>query len=295
MENLDLNLENYSFQDLLDLYKITRLDEKSLKQCYKTTMMTHPDKSRLDKSIFLFFVKAFKLLHQVYDIHTQQSQKTTSCTSTQEYQKIYQSQLHDFENEHSSIITKLKERAEAEDFNQWFNKAFDKLENYDKDIENGYDDWFRSQQPDDDHTEATNMTDMHSKIQARKNHLRQLTVYRDPETIDSGGYNIVREPPTHYSSTLFSKLQYEDLKRAHTETVVPVTNNDIRRSFRSTDDYTTHRNNELNNYRLQDSLAEHTKQVEQENLQNTYRLSQQMERTKEIQKQWWSSLRQIEY
>ena len=38
---------------------------------------------------------------------------------------------------------------------------------------------------------------------------------------------LTREKPTYYSSDIFSKLNYDDLKKAHTETVVPVTNEDF--------------------------------------------------------------------
>ena len=41
------------------------------------------------------------------------------------------------------------------------------------------------------------------------------------------GYEIDRTGGIEYSSDIFSKLQYEDLKKAHTETVVPVTREDF--------------------------------------------------------------------
>ena len=49
------------------------------------------------------------------------------------------------------------------------------------------------------------------------------------EMCNGGGYSLDRDRPNEYSSDIFSKLKYEDLKKAHTETVVPVTREDYER------------------------------------------------------------------
>ena len=43
---------------------------------------------------------------------------------------------------------------------------------------------------------------------------------------NSGQYGLTREKPEYYSSGLFSNLGYEDLKKAHVESVIPVTHED---------------------------------------------------------------------
>ena len=67
MNDLDLNIDNYDFDDLLNLfnldYNFTELDLKSAK---RRVLMTHPDKSGLEKSYFMFFTKAYKMLSQIY-------------------------------------------------------------------------------------------------------------------------------------------------------------------------------------------------------------------------------------
>ena len=60
----------------------------------------------------------------------------------------------------------------------------------------------------------------------KKRESRALVKHRDVESdleTDGIGHNLAGEKPEYYSSRMFSKLQYDDLKRAHTETVVPVT------------------------------------------------------------------------
>ena len=44
---------------------------------------------------------------------------------------------------------------------------------------------------------------------------------------NSNGSNLTNERPHLYQSDVFSKLKFEDLKQAHTVTVIPVTNDDI--------------------------------------------------------------------
>ena len=65
---MNTNIQNYTYTELLEVFNISELDEKTLKTAYKKTMKTHPDYSKLDKSYFLFFVKAFKLLKKVYQL-----------------------------------------------------------------------------------------------------------------------------------------------------------------------------------------------------------------------------------
>ena len=67
-ENMDLNIDNYDLNDLLQLFNINyHYTEDDLKACKKLVLKTHPDKSKLDKKYFMFFSKAYKLLFQIYN------------------------------------------------------------------------------------------------------------------------------------------------------------------------------------------------------------------------------------
>tara|TARA_B100000780_G_scaffold131660_1_gene92314 strand:- start:158 stop:424 length:267 start_codon:yes stop_codon:yes gene_type:complete len=56
--NMDLNIDNYDFDDILTLFKLPyHYSEKDLKATKKKVLRTHPDKSGLDKDYFLFFPK----------------------------------------------------------------------------------------------------------------------------------------------------------------------------------------------------------------------------------------------
>ena len=116
------------------------------------------------------------------------------------------------------------------------------------------------------------------------------------DTANSCGYNLVRDNVSTYGSDMFSKLQFEDLKVAHTETVVPVTNEDFtnRQHFRNQDELLRFRKQnesvptkeEFNNkFDIQQQSEKQT------NVQRAFKLAKQMEETNEINKEWWSNLR----
>ena len=66
MSEFDLNLDNYNLKDLLNLFKIKiNFDENDLKRAKTVALKTHPDKSGLDKEIFDFFFKAYKMIEKM--------------------------------------------------------------------------------------------------------------------------------------------------------------------------------------------------------------------------------------
>ena len=57
--DLDLNIDNYSLQDILKLFKLNyNFDSNDVKQCYRLALKTHPDKCDLGVEYFHFFMKA---------------------------------------------------------------------------------------------------------------------------------------------------------------------------------------------------------------------------------------------
>ena len=68
MNDIDLNIDNYDYEDILNLFKI-KIDfqEEDLKKAKKHVLAMHPDKSGLDKKYFLFFSSAYKILYSVYE------------------------------------------------------------------------------------------------------------------------------------------------------------------------------------------------------------------------------------
>ena len=86
--------------------------------------------------------------------------------------------------------------------------------------------------------------------------------------------------PTSYSSEIFSNLPYEDVKKAHTETLIPVTKQDAREDFGNIDQYKQHRaNNTFKPASLQQAkrfLAEKEQQDSSSSTNRAYLLAKQL-------------------
>ena len=122
MDNLDLNIENYDLNDLLNLFSLdTNFSEEDLKRCKRTVCKTHPDKCKLPKEYFIFFVKAYKYIHHIYEFKRNNvDNKTTE----------YQHHLDTFDNSNKDEISN---KIKSDNFNKWFNEMFLKYKLEDND------------------------------------------------------------------------------------------------------------------------------------------------------------------
>lgn len=283
MEGLDLELNNYDLNDLLKLFHLDYdFDKADLKQAKKIVLMTHPDKSGLDKEYFLFFSSAYKVIYKIYEFRYKSENKNTEYTVEK--------------NESNEEL--LKTIKNTKNFNKWFNLMFEnavQLKNDDKDY--GYGDWMKSNENLNNVT-ATKDT-MNSIIDEKKREIRALTVYKTFSELNSqnGLYDLTTDRPESYSSDMFSKLQYDDLKRAHTETVVPVTIDDYinKKKYNSI--------NELQNDRSSHDIAplsytestnylNNKKELEtKSDIERAYKLARQEENVRKINNNWWSKLK----
>ena len=59
--DIDLNIENYSLNEILQLFKLDyNFGEMELKKAKRIVLQTHPDKSKLSKEYFVFTLKRIK-------------------------------------------------------------------------------------------------------------------------------------------------------------------------------------------------------------------------------------------
>ena len=67
MDSLDLDINNYTLDDLLNLFKLDySFTLVHLKKSKLTYLKTHPDKSNIDIKYFLFFKKAYETLEKIF-------------------------------------------------------------------------------------------------------------------------------------------------------------------------------------------------------------------------------------
>ena len=96
-KELDLDINNYDLNDLLSLFKLEyNFTEDDLKRAKKTALMTHPDKSQMDKKYFLFFTSAYKVIYSIYQFRTRaNSQQSTEYFIEEEKDEDKEALLRD--------------------------------------------------------------------------------------------------------------------------------------------------------------------------------------------------------
>ena len=295
MSDLDLNLDNYSLIDLLNLFHLdTNYNEEGLKKAKAMALKTHPDKSGLDPKIFIFFNKAYGRIEKIYRFKVKKKEKM--------YNAEYSDTLGDITNAGERELLKKLHGKSAKDFNEWFNEMYEshvKMNDLEKD--KGYNKWFRS---DDDLEKDKNvrLSDFGNYFNDRKNRQKALVIHKGVSEMcmSNGGFNLNRGGIEDYSSGMFSKLQYEDLKKAHTETVVPVTREDFenRKKYNNANElrqYRKRQNIEAYSERQSEILLQKKRDMESEmGVYTAYNLMKQSEAAERSNESWWRDLKQLD-
>ena len=100
-------------------------------------------------------------------------------------------------------------------------------------------------------------------------------------------YNLDRERPKYYSSDMFSKLEYEDLKKAHVESVIPVTEEDFfnKPQFKNHDELNTFRQQQNTSVPSIHESREYFKNCDDNlNKEHTYRLYKLTRQSEEVER-----------
>ena len=378
MESLDLNIDNYELKDILALFNLSTLfNDQDLKRAKMMVLKTHPDKSNLSKDYFLFFTKAYRIVHQIYSIrnpsikehYTERIKRNAGAVSSAttlpsmgcvakdtpyipidanmaaaagakvvDYNRVMRKEGYQADNSDEyamkthllmkqrldemmnggggggdsfrsdSKVNKLKE------FNTWFNQKFEQYKLKDEDQESGYDEWFRGEDKadenettTDDINEAGTWQDKVAMLNKQKQELRNkyaLVEKHDWEHAGGGGssgsssgYDLTRERPQEYSSGIFGNLRYEDLKKAHTETVIPVTEEDYHsaKKFNNVNDLQSfrdvnRRSFQVNEQEQQRAYLRTKTQQEEEDTRRAFILAKQDEISRDIHTKLYSDM-----
>lgn len=330
LETMDLEINNYELTDILNLFKLPIMfEEKHLRQAKVVVLQMHPDKSHLPKEYFLFFTKAYKILYEIYKVRFPDAKKykedkfSYTAVIERELNQNKTKTAHNVEDReyhktHEEAYKKIQ-KMDASKFNNWFNEKFEKFRLHDEEQDNGYEEWYRGTNEEGEGEGQDEIgyapqelggtwTERNERIERKKSELRNkmaLIQRNEIQTANSSGggggyYGLGREAPQEYSSGLFSSLQYEDLKKAHTETVIPVTAEDFdsRKKYASMNEMLTFRDNERIQYNYSKEAQtitldrETALQVEQD-MQRAYRLAKQDEIVREINKKFNSEFYQL--
>ena len=296
-EMIDLNIDNYSREDLFKLFGISNcsITENIMKECKKIVLKTHPDKSKLDEKYFIFFSKAYKKLLNIYDFQNKiNSKKTTDNT--------------DYFNDDNKIILdkvfeKNKNLSNTKNFNSWFNNMFEthKLEEQN---ETGYGEWLKSDQ-DIVYTPAITKSNMASEMEKRKKEVQSLTTYSGVKehvsAPKSGCSSLMAYDDNFTSGSLFSGagIGYTDLRQAYVESVIPVTEEDYHKmkTFNNIDEYRRHRDSvkitPLGKEEAMLQLYQENKIKDEESAALAFYYANQQEKSMKKSADFWSGLKQL--
>ena len=201
---MDLNLDHYSLDDLLKLFKLPKpFTEKQLKQARKIVVSVHPDKSNLPNEYFLFFYNAYALVESIHKFNQRASQ---SASTPQSFSDI----LESMDDTHKQIIA--NQFTKNPDFNKEFNKLFDTLYIREND---GYGDWLKSD------------ADLDETFESRKASSRAVAI-RNIEPASKSKYTDLKAVYTHESVLGVSEVDYvnshsvEDRKTERARAIAPL-------------------------------------------------------------------------
>jgi len=288
LKELDLNIENYNLEDILNLFGLNiNYNTTELKVAKKMALKTHPDKSGLDNEVFIFFSKAYNILSKIYKLKNKTEKKVENI----DYDE---NDIGDDIGNKELLNMKLK-TLKKKNFNKWFNNLFEKSNG--KSNTNGYGDWLKSEEGVSN-VKISNKTEFDALFKKKKKESRELIVKADiQDMIYNGGGTMLDNNETVYSSDIFSKLKYDDVRKVHMETVVPVTEEDFtnKKRFDNVEQYIRHRKSTQGNVpdltlsKVQLNNINNTNEVL--NSKRAYNLLVEDNEMKKKNDLWWKNLK----
>ena len=288
LKELDLNIENYNLEDILNLFGLNiNYNTTELKVAKKMALKTHPDKSGLDNEVFIFFSKAYNILSKIYKLKNKTEKKVENI----DYDE---NDIEDDIGNKELLNMKLK-TLKKKNFNKWFNNLFEKSNG--KSNTNGYGDWLKSEEGVSN-VKISNKTEFDALFKKKKKESRELIVKADiQDMIYNGGGTMLDNNETVYSSDIFSKLKYDDVRKVHMETVVPVTEEDFtnKKRFDNVEQYIRHRKSTQGNVpdltlsKVQLNNINNTNEVL--NSKRAYNLLVEDNEMKKKNDLWWKNLK----
>ena len=290
MSELDLNLDNYSLNDLFNLFNIhdDMLNEEIMKNAKKITLKMHPDKSKLDSKFFIFFLKAYDRLTEIYNFQNKSIKKKQNMNN------------NSMSEDNIKILNDLKNQPQfkdnTENFNQWFNENFEKYRLEDPN-ERGYGDWLKSNDNFLNVNENVSMSNMNQVFEQKKKQVQSLTIYNgiqnDMASFRGSNFSLLNDGDN------FSSENYTDLKQAYTETVIPVTLEDYEKmpKFNNLEEYRSHRESvnvtPIDTLEAMRMLESQERNTEKESQALAYKYARESEKAKEKQNLFWSALKPL--
>jgi len=305
----DLDITNYDLDDILELFKIPKnFNEADLKRAKQMVMKIHPDKSKLPAEYFLFYSKAYKSLFSIWEFRKkgEASNKETNNGKNTDYSALDYTEK-DKRNMLDQFFDTNKNFKKSTNFNSWFNEQFDKHKLTSETENKGYQTWLRSDDGLDDglndglnkdEEKGISMAIMAQEFERKKRQASSLIVHKDVEefSYNNNSTSLSTDAPSSFDSDIFSTLPFQDLYKAHTENVIPVSEEDYnkREKFKNVNEYVSHRNQQdtkpLTEQQAKNYLFEREKKEEEMATTRAYNLARQTELANKKNLDFWSGI-----
>lgn len=133
--DIDMNEDNYDYEDLLQLFALdNNFNQADLKVVKRKVMKLHPDRSKLPREVFVFMIKMYCKIEEIYSFthHEKDKDKLTIKYDVDEKFKDY------LEKNNIDPVKNYKL------FTKEFNKMFEQV--YISDNQEGYSEWLKSEE-----------------------------------------------------------------------------------------------------------------------------------------------------
>ena len=293
LNNLDLELDHYSLEDLYKLFNIPehQLNENALKNAKQIVYKMHPDKSQLDPKYFRFFSAAYKRVFNIFEFQNKSLNKRLATSDNDYYDDSNKAILN-------NMFEQNKTLKDPKNFNSWFNEKFEK-HGLDEDSNKGYGDWLKSDEGLYSVNDNITKANMNDAFERQKKQIQSLTTYQGiNDNFSSFSGSLLGNQSENFTGSN-GALGYTDLRQAHIESVIPVTQEDYDRmpKFKSLSEYKARRDsvdvNPLSKQEAERMLLQQGQNLDQQSAALAYKYAQQSEKAKQNSSAFFSDLRQI--
>jgi hypothetical protein len=326
-EAIDLDIANYNLDEILSLFDLTyEFKFEDLKQAFVNYVAPlHPDKSGLSSDYFIFYRKAYGVLINLHKTRTNKAH--ADKMDAQDYTKYTEKYKNEFKEQEEENRHYAEKLMKSDNFNDTFNKLFEDNVKKTEEDAGGYENWLRGEKTEERITDYKSLLSHRNQdIDQFKQEIRQMTidefqmefekrradmisgteiVTRDgfgaiSSMSSAGASNLLRGPVGDYTSGFGSAgLAYQDLKRAHTDTLIAVDVGAMSDRFMRSGDYEQFRKSRketivpLGKEESERVLNEQYKTDEETNIRNTFKLMQQQEQQQKTMDKIWGKLKQL--
>ena len=290
LNSLDLDLDHYSLEDLYKLFNIPgQLNEHTLKDAKQIVYKMHPDKSQLDPKYFRFFSSAYKRIYGIYEF---QNKSTSKRYVDEDY----------YDDSNKSVLNNMFETnkglKDPKNFNSWFNEKFEK-HNQDDENNKGYGDWLKTDEGLYSVDENITKTNMNEAFEKKKKQIQSLTVYQGiSDSFSAFSGSLLGDSSENFTGSN-GCLGYTDLRQAHVESVIPITQEDYEQmpKYKNVNEYKARRDSvdvtPLSKQESERMLLQQSRNLDQQSAALAYKYAQQSERAKQKNQAFFSDIKQI--